>query len=137
MARSDGGRQLLCLLAVVPAALAFNIPPAHMLSAPHARGMALPRGMVVPGGLPPSLRTRRPALRAKGRSSLERDDPEYKAVLARQKLLTEAMDVLTQYDEAQADFQVSHPAPKRTVQPDVSRGLDFPGALRGLQCPPG
>ena len=92
--------------------------------------------MVVPGGLPPSLRTRR-LLRAKGRSSLERDDPEYKAVLARQKLLTEAMDVLTQYDEAQADFQVSHLAPKRTVQPDVSRGLNFPGALRGLQCPPG
>jgi hypothetical protein len=36
---------------------------------------------------------------------LERADPEYRAVLARQKLLTEAMDILTKYDEAQADFQ--------------------------------
>ena len=39
---------------------------------------------------------------------IDRDDPEYQAVLARQKVLTEAMDVLTKYDEAQVDFTSKH-----------------------------
>jgi len=38
-------------------------------------------------------------------NKVDREDPEYKAVLARQQVLTEAMDVLTKYDEAQTDFQ--------------------------------
>jgi len=46
----------------------------------------------------------RVAQRAKAKS-VDREDPEYKAVLLRQKVLTEAMDVLSKYDEAQADFQ--------------------------------
>ena len=47
-----------------------------------------------------------PALRAKRK--VDRDDPEYQAVLARQKVLTEAMDILTTYDEAQTDFTSKH-----------------------------
>jgi hypothetical protein len=43
-----------------------------------------------------------PALHIKRK--VDRDDLEYQAVLARQKVLKEAMDVLTTYDEAQADF---------------------------------
>ena len=42
------------------------------------------------------------------RKVVDRDDPEYQAVLARQRVLTEAMDVLTKYDEAQADFTSRH-----------------------------
>jgi uncharacterized protein YqeY len=51
-----------------------------------------------------SVDTRGAKTRA-AKNRLERADPEYRAVLARQKLLTEAMDILTKYDEAQADFQ--------------------------------
>ena len=115
---------VLSMLVAVSGAPAFS--PPHVPAGPGARGRG--RGVAPAGGpcgpCAPALRpaarrgARLPAgegdeaaggvsLRAK-RKMVDRNDPEYKAVLARQRVVTGAMDILTTYDEAQADFTSQH-----------------------------
>jgi len=81
--------------------LAARSPQCAPRARPALRGAGL-----LPGPVGHSRWGAGPALHAK--QKVDRDDPEYQAVLARQKVLTEAMDVLTAYDEAQADFTSKH-----------------------------
>ena len=84
---------------------AFSPAPCGQLL-PLAGGLGLGErccGRSSPATVFPGLKAR-VAQRAKAKN-VDREDPEYKAVLLRQKVLTEAMDVLSKYDEAQADFQ--------------------------------
>lgn len=110
---------VLGLAMMVPGAPAFSPPPAgqllaggpgpveHDWLAMTKRNPHLNPTWVSPFAFP-ALRqagaARGVACNAKA-NKVDREDPEYKAVLARQQVLTEAMDVLTKYDEAQTDFQ--------------------------------
>ena len=83
-----------------------------------ARRARLPAGLVMQGpdgggededaeDVPSARSSERRQARAK-RKMVDREDPEYKAVLARQKVVVQAMDILSKYDEAQADFTSMH-----------------------------
>ena len=83
-----------------------------------ARRARLPAGVVLQGPdgggedeneeeTPSARSSERRQARAK-RKMVDREDPEYKAVLARQKVVVQAMDILSKYDEAQADFTSMH-----------------------------
>jgi len=102
----------------VPFAPALRHCSRRGAAAGAARRARLPAGLVLQGPdgggededeeeAPSARSSERRQARAK-RKMVDREDPEYKAVLARQKVVVQAMDILSKYDEAQADFTSMH-----------------------------